>query len=86
MGNPPGLKGHEHHWYNGDSNSDTIWWYCGGCTSVMTTDPALTPERLREAAATMEAFWLSTGREYDPDVLRGEADQIESEPPFKAQG
>jgi hypothetical protein len=77
-------RDHTHVWYAGDSDSDTIWWYCNviGCTEQMTTAPALTPDRLREAAATMEAFWQSTGREYDPDVLRDEADQIESEPPF----
>lgn len=44
----------------------------------MNDDP-LTPQRLREAAETMEAFWQSTGREYDPDVLREEADQIDAE-------
>lgn len=82
----PGLKGHLHHWYAGDADSDRVWWYCAGCDGQMITHPALTPERLRDAAETMEAFWQSTGREYDADVLREEADQIESEPPFKASG
>jgi hypothetical protein len=52
---------------------------------TVVADPLLTPERLREAAATMDAFWQSTGREYDPDVLREEADQIESETSHKQE-
>ena len=76
---------HAHHWYAGDQDSERIWWYCAGCAGQIVTDPNLTPERLREAAATMEAFWQSTGHEYDPDLLREEADRVESEPPFTGE-
>lgn len=50
----------------------------GNQSQELSMDP-MSPQRLREAAETMEAFWQSTGREYDPDVLREEADQIEAE-------
>lgn len=45
----------------------------------MKNDP-LSPQRLREAAETMDAYWQSFGHEYDSDDLRAAADQIDDEP------
>lgn len=41
-------------------------------------DP-LSPQRLRDAADTMDAYWQSFGEEYDSDDLRAAADLIENE-------
>lgn len=49
------MSDHEHSWYAGDSNSDTIWWFCrvGGCTAQKTT--ATAARHLNNAIAALYA-------------------------------